>query len=131
MCGGTHECHERDVPDNCRCRANRIVCLTSAAPDLQARGNAVHAAARVGGSRGRVMGTLENRPARSDELPARPLEILSLDPPADDARLAVRRAMWPPVAVQVCAGLTYAVVLASSWFVLLPGFAGKCSCSSS
>src|SRR5262249_38424520 len=77
---------------------------------------------RALGAAAGVMGTLENRPARSDELPARPLEILSLDPPADDARLAVRRAMWPPVAVQVCAGLTYAVVLASSWFVLLPGF---------
>ena len=39
------------------------------------------------------------------------------DPPADDVRFAVRRATWPSAAVQACAGLAYAIVMASAWFV--------------
>jgi hypothetical protein len=63
-------------------------------------------------------GVLENMPARSDEPPGHPLEIVPHDPPGDGIRLAVKKAAWPSAAVYVCAGLSYAIVKASSWFVM-------------
>ena len=64
------------------------------------------------------MGTLENMPARSSEPPAHPLEIGPHDSPGDGIKLAVKKAMWPSATVYVCAGLSYAIVMASSWFVV-------------
>jgi len=60
---------------------------------------------------------LENRPACSGGPPGHSLEIMPDDPPGDGARLAVRRAAWPWTAVEVCAGLTYGIVVASSELV--------------
>jgi hypothetical protein len=67
---------------------------------------------------GTATGVLENRPARSGEPPEHPLEITPHDAPADGVRRAVRRATWPSAAVEVCAGLAYAIVMASSWVVV-------------
>jgi hypothetical protein len=64
-----------------------------------------------------LAGALENPPPRSGEPPGHSLEIVPHDPPADDVRFAVRRATWPSAAVQACAGLAYATVMASTWFV--------------
>jgi hypothetical protein len=64
-----------------------------------------------------LLGVLENRLARSGEPPGHPLEITPHDPPADGVRLAVRRATWPSAAVEVCAGLAYAIVMTSTHFV--------------
>jgi hypothetical protein len=64
-----------------------------------------------------LAGTLENRTLRSGESPRHSLEIVPHDPPADDVRFAVRRATWPSAAVEACAGLAYAIVMASAFFV--------------
>jgi hypothetical protein len=69
---------------------------------------------------GAAPGVLENRPARCGEPPGRPLEIMPHDPPADGVRRAVRRATWPSAAVEVCAGLSYAIVMTSLWIVVTP-----------
>ena len=61
-----------------------------------------------------LMGVLENSPARSSEPPGHPLEIMPHDPSADGVRLAIRSATWPSAAVEVCAGLTYAIVMTLS-----------------
>jgi hypothetical protein len=66
---------------------------------------------------GAAAGVLENRPARSGEPPGHSLQIMPHDPPTDDVRLAVSGARWPSAAVQVCAGLAYAIVMTSGWFV--------------
>jgi hypothetical protein len=71
-----------------------------------------------------LMGHLENMPARSDEPPGHPLEIGPHDRPDDGIRLAVKKATWPSAAVDVCAGLSYAIVMASSWFVMASRFQG-------
>ena len=63
-------------------------------------------------------GDLKNMPARSDEPPGPPLEVVPHDPPGEGIRLAVKRATWRSAAVYVCAGLSYAIVMASSWFVV-------------
>jgi hypothetical protein len=60
-----------------------------------------------------LAGAPENGPTRSGEPPGHSLEIMPHDPPADDVRFAVRRATWPSAAVQACAGLAYAIVMAS------------------
>jgi hypothetical protein len=65
-----------------------------------------------------LMGAPENMPARSGEPPGHPLEIMPHDPPGDGIKLAVKKATWPSTAVHVCAGVSYAVVMASSWFVM-------------
>jgi hypothetical protein len=70
------------------------------------------------GTLGAAAGIPENRPARCGEPPGHPLEIMPHDPPADGVRRAVRRATWPSAAVEVCAGLSYAIVMASSFFVV-------------
>jgi hypothetical protein len=65
--------------------------------------------------------TLEG--ARAGEPPRQPprqpprhlLEIVPHDPPPGGVRFAVRRAALPAAAVQLCAGLAYAVVMTSSW----------------
>jgi hypothetical protein len=54
--------------------------------------------------------------ARTGEPPRHLLEIIPHDPPPDRVRFAVRRATLPAAAVQVCAGLAYAIVMTSSWF---------------
>jgi hypothetical protein len=64
------------------------------------------------------MGVLENRPARSGEAPRHPLQIMPHDAPTDGVRLAVRRARWPSAAVEVCAGLAYAIVMTASWLAV-------------
>jgi hypothetical protein len=66
---------------------------------------------------GAAAGVLENRPARSGDPPGHSLQIMPHDAPTDDVRLAVSRARWPSAAVQVCAGLAYAIVMTSGWFV--------------
>jgi hypothetical protein len=71
-----------------------------------------------------LIGALENMPARSDEPPAHPLEIGPHDPPGDGIRLAVKEATWRYAAVDVCAGLSYAIVMASSWFVMASQYQG-------
>ena len=71
-----------------------------------------------------LIGALENMPARSDEPPAHPLEIGPHDPPGDGIRLAVKEARWRYAAVDVCAGLSYAIVMASSWFVMASQYQG-------
>lgn len=70
------------------------------------------------GTAAELMGALENMPGRSGEPPGHPLEIVPHDPPGDGIRLAVKKARWPSTAVHVCAGLSYTVVMASSWFVM-------------
>jgi hypothetical protein len=70
------------------------------------------------GTLGAAAGIPENRPARCGGPPGHPLEIMPHDPPADGVRRAVRRATWPSAAVEVCAGLSYAIVMASSFFVV-------------
>src|SRR5215813_2986947 len=59
---------------------------------------------------------LENTAAKSGEPPSNPLQIVPHDAPPDGVRFAVRRARWPSAAVEVCAGLAYAIVMTSSWF---------------
>ena len=72
-----------------------------------------------------LMGALENMPARSDEPPGHPLEIGPHDPPGDGIRLAVKKVTWPSAAVDVCAGLSYGIVMASSWFVMASLYQGR------